>query len=287
MALVFVGTKPPQPPSLLEMVPPLYKFRSINESDFENCFTLKSLRESHVFFANMTTLNDPFEMGTYLNQVSDPETARNEFMNTDWSSSPIGRHLESLKKDVRREFLEMRWNDAEWREGFIEAWRKVDGFSDESKKFMSIFCASGTRDDGLLWAHYASGHRGIAIELDANADGVLRIARPVEYQEEFPIIDVLHDDAETKLRKGLLTKSRDWKYEQEFRALFPDLCEGLRHEVDPSVFVSISFGSKISDETREKVIEATRPLLSHVRFEQARLGKKTFSMTFESFSVTR
>jgi len=264
------------------MLPPLYKFRSINEDDHEKCLTLDSLRESYVFFSNVTNLNDPFEMGAYLDQVSDPEVARSEFMTTDWTGSKIGPILAKMGEEERERYLAERWNCDEWRNPFLEAWKGVDGFADELKARTSIYCASATRTDGLLWAHYGAGHRGIAIELNPNADEVLRSSLEVSYEKEFPIIDMLKDDGPTKMRKALLTKSDDWRYEKEFRAIYPAENAGVRHEVSPSVFVSIIFGAKITDKAREMVIEATRPRLSHVRFQQARLGKKSFAVEFEA-----
>ncbi len=265
------------------MIPPLYKFRSINENDFENCFTLDSLRESYVYFSNITTLNDPFEMGAYLDQVSNLEMARIEFMETDWSGSPLGDFLATITEEDREKFLSERWGCDEWRNQFLNGWKHVDGFSDDLKRLISIYCMSATRTDGLLWSHYASGHRGIAIELNANADEFLRNSFEVRYEEEFPVIDMLQDDAKTKLQKGLLTKSKDWRYEKEYRSIYPIEHAQVRHEVDPSTFVSITFGAKITGEARAKVIEATRPRLAHIRFEQARLGRKTFSVEFEEY----
>lgn len=261
------------------MIPPLFKFRTINE------YSLDELRESYVYFSNVTTLNDPFEMGVYLDQVSDLEAARIEFVTGNYTGSPIEEILETMDLESRKAYLEMRWNCDEWREPFLEAWKRVDGFGEEMKRRLSIYCASATRTDGLLWAHYASGHRGIAIELNHNADEVLRKSLRVQYQREFPTINVHRDNAETKLTKSLLTKSKDWSYEQEYRTIFPAERENVKHGVDPSVFVSITFGAKISEADRDKVIDATRPNLSHIRFEQARLGKRTFSVEFEEYRI--
>ena len=42
------------------MLPPLYKFRTVND------YTLESLREGYVYFSNPTTFNDPFELSVYI-----------------------------------------------------------------------------------------------------------------------------------------------------------------------------------------------------------------------------
>lgn len=261
------------------MIPPLFKFRAVNE------YSLEELRESYVYFSNVTTLNNPFEMGVHLDQISDLEAARVEFMTRDYLGSPIEQILGPMDPESRKAYLETRWNCDAWRKPFLEEWKKVDGFGDEMKRRLSIYCASATRTDGLLWAHYASGHRGIAIELNPNDDEVLRKVRKVKYQREFPIINVHRDNAETKLTKSLLTKSKDWSYEQEYRTIFPAERENVKHGVSPSVFVSITFGAKISEADRDKVIDATRPHLSHIRFEQARLGKRTFSVEFDEYRI--
>lgn len=263
------------------MLPPLYKFRSINERAPEKCLTLDSLRKSYVYYANVTTLNDPFEMGAYLDQVSDLEAAKRDFMNGDWAGSAIGEATSKMGPREKRAFLEERWNNHEWREMFIEAWKRQSAFTDDMKMLVSIFCSSATRTDGLLWSHYGDGHRGIAIGFNANADRELSNSREVLYDDEFPVIDMLRDSEEDRIRKGVLTKSSDWRYEKEFRSIYPKVSKGIRHEIDPSAFVSITFGARATPRTRDLVIAATRPRLSHVRFEVAKLGKKSFDVSFE------
>ena len=101
-----------------------------------------------------------------------------------------------------------------------------------NQKRSCLISVSKTAQNTVMWAHYADKHKGAVIGIDY--DKVFHeinkpcgiVMSPVEYSEERPKIDVLVDpeneDWHKKIIKSLLTKSIDWKYENEFRAIFLD-----------------------------------------------------------------
>ena len=79
-----------------------------------------------------------------------------------------------------------------------------------------------------MWAHYADKHNGICLEFDARKDQVGQGCR-VLYQDTFPRIGPDEFDNPSLLVDAvLLTKSRDWAYEDEYRILARD------EEADPT-----------------------------------------------------
>lgn len=129
-------------------------------------------------------------------------------------------------------------------------WKDITHLDPYAAEFHKILyskkvCAlSKHKNDILLWAHYANGHSGIAIEIDIPDDDITLVnSQPkddddkykvryrfntstyeVEYAKEFP--DVL-DGNESQIRepqayRALITKLWNWQYEGEFRIIQDD-----------------------------------------------------------------
>lgn len=104
---------------------------------------------------------------------------------------------------------------------------------DEYKNRQGTLCLSETHDNLLMWAHYASDHRGFVIEFDANyffkfSDDseentwLFEVSR-IKYREMrvldeprdfYEYVHGTHHEIET-------TKSTHWSYEQEWRMTRP------------------------------------------------------------------
>lgn len=86
---------------------------------------------------------------------------------------------------------------------------------------------AGTFDCHLLWAHYADGFNGVAIEVDLPDDDPL--IGNVEYRGVFAFVHyeptISPEDA---ARSVLLSKYQEWRYEQEVRILSKDKWYQLR-----------------------------------------------------------
>jgi hypothetical protein len=91
----------------------------------------------------------------------------------------------------------------------------------EHKQRLRVCSLSKTFDCHLLWAHYASGFDGLAIELELPEDDP-RI-RNVQYRGVFGYvgIDRVRDPGQVA-SEILSSKYQEWKYEQEVRVLIPD-----------------------------------------------------------------
>lgn len=81
---------------------------------------------------------------------------------------------------------------------------------------IGVSCFSETKDNLLMWSHYADEHKGVCIGFDTKIhffEGAWKVA----YQDEYPVITRPSDNPNTLLKKAILTKSSCWAYEQEWR----------------------------------------------------------------------
>ena len=85
-----------------------------------------------------------------------------------------------------------------------------------------------------VWAHYAEKHTGICLELNATVEQVGRVHR-VLYRDSFPTLGPDDfNDPEGLVDTVLLTKSKEWAYEGEYRIMARD--EGA----DPSFSLTMA-----------------------------------------------
>ena len=160
-----------------------------------------------------------------------------------------------------------------------------------------LLSVSKTASNTVMWAHYSEKHKGIVIGIDFDKvfyeiDKIICGLKlnQVEYSEQRPKINVLTDfevPPESFFRT-ILTKSSEWKYEQEFRAVFHiDTLEKLQKyglaclkdfsgkqtwylRLNPESIRKVIFGLYTEDSLKLKIknlIEKTE--LQHVKLYQA------------------
>jgi len=81
---------------------------------------------------------------------------------------------------------------------------------------MRVYCLSVLPGSTLMWSHYSANHRGICLEFDKN-NTLIEKARPVRYKDSYP--EWTPQGAMDDLLALVLTKSKDWCYEREFRIM--------------------------------------------------------------------
>lgn len=122
---------------------------------------------------------------------------------------------------------------------------------DQDKDSLGVSSFSLTCDEILLWTHYASNHKGICIEVDADIDRSPDVSlETVKYRSHIPWL---------KQRNGLplsatdilSTKIAKWKYEQEIRAF----CNGKDLKYRVGIITRVILGVRIEDTIRNLVEE--------------------------------
>ena len=124
----------------------------------------------------------------------------------------------SLQQVIKKELL-----NSETLDNFRNNWRGT-------VNNMRILCLCESHTKTSMWYHYADKYKGVVIEFLCNddSDSPWRIARPIEYIDDEPIVSTAdgwarlfmmpNEEALSKLLDiCLYSKSEDWGYEKEWR----------------------------------------------------------------------
>ena len=133
---------------------------------------------------------------------------------------------------------------------------------DQYKDTTRIASLSADGKDFLMWSHYASGHRGIVIEIDIPDDE--KYLHEVNYS---PFDAVINNEIESKgdYKNVLLSKTESWSYEEEYRILYNSNYYPLYHPPR-----KIIFGGLI-DHNHKEIL--SRALQGKIEFVSARIDR--------------
>jgi hypothetical protein len=199
---------------------------------------IEPIAESYFYLPNRTQLNDPTE-GVYINEI---HQEINGFL--------TGLTSFGETADLRRSFYD-----------FLAQLER-------SRNNSGIFSLSKTAEDELLWAYYANGHSGIAIEY--NLDKLKRFLPPnnsriieVNYLENPNVVDIqmLEQEPNAAIDKMLGSKSKNWSHESELRVVVENICGKMPH--DYRAVESITFGLNVRPDIQAQIFEMTKAKVKH------------------------
>lgn len=134
---------------------------------------------------------------------------------------------------------------------------------------IGVLCLSSRFNSTLMWSHYANQHRGVCVEYDVSGLTSQSLHK-VSYGESRKVLAsqirdwVLREDrvARQAVDKAcLLTKSREWKYESEWRLLGQ---VGLQES--PMRLKSVIFGMRCPYALRYTLVKALEDRADSVKF---------------------
>ncbi len=169
------------------------------------------LRDKRLFFSDPHDFNDPWDCKPWFDYrpMLDDLVKREEmiaFLRCLVSPEMLANPLRAVYEDRLR-----RDNDALVKEVEIYSC----GLGEQIRK-RRVYCLSVLPDSTLMWSHYSADHRGICLEFDKN-NALIEKARPVRYRDTYP--EWTPQGAVNDPLELILTKSKDWCYEREFRIM--------------------------------------------------------------------
>lgn len=250
----------------MNVVPPniLYKYFRFDEyKSMDNLFNDKKL------YFRRPNFNDPFDTK----------------INFDINLS-LAEKVQFAKKMARYNVKNNNSNyNAEFRKFF-------KGFSNQSLKeniYKSIqsstfLCLSEERSNLLMWAHYADCHKGICVGFDFADVNLFNGIVPlkVNYTQNYPC-DKL--DVENFIDNVILTKSKDWAYENEWRLIFTNTQPNFKF-INSWNIREVIFGCCIDQEN----LKTTKALLTkrefaHLKIYIAEKSLNKFQLELKQISI--
>jgi hypothetical protein len=243
----------------------IYKFRGIGtfRRDVRDL-----LERRQVWLARPTSLNDPYDLRPAVRVP--PPSRRERYIRMEIAARPPGYPASKV-----RYLCELLCTSPVHRRRFL------DDFYKNALDALGVGCFSRPVESSVLWAHYASNHRGFAVGYRAYTDGTLDALRafPVSYSSRRPWLYPF-GPAPDCLRI-IASKSRQWAYEGEWRyvRLADDGGAGLM-EVPVGAIVEVRLGLHIAPWHAARVVAAARRLPDQPRILEARLHAERSELLF-------
>jgi hypothetical protein len=160
----------------------------------------------------ISEVNDPLECLPFLYCPEDKSALEELYFSAlnHLGMPPSAEYKQKLEKGEISKIVEDNMRD------FIRVWNQRN----------YLLSASKTARSTVMWAHYADKHKGVVIGIDFDSifPSTIKLSdslmAPVDYSEHRPKVNLLHKFTTEKSREIALTKSADWIYEEEFRAVF-------------------------------------------------------------------
>ncbi|WP_272525265.1 DUF2971 domain-containing protein [Providencia sp. PROV196] len=153
-----------------------------------------------------------------------------------------------------------------------------------------VLCLSKSKNNPLMWPHYADSHKGVMFELSEphfNIDSSICIDT-VSYQENIPKLDrsdllginsyLFKDNTTDLIKKNIFIKSSEWSYEQEVR-LFRAITDENRLLAFPKeAFKSIYLGCRMKEHEKKEIINQIKKHLPNISIFQLEINKTKYQL---------
>lgn len=244
----------------------LYKYQSFKKNPINN------IRERTIWFSKPCGLNDPFDMSISIRfgrKKSDFQELA-DFIEKDTGLKPDAKHLTNGLINQK----------------FISSCRNI--YDCEMKRRNEMFQQWGVAsfseipDNILLWSHYADGHKGFCIEFDTSYFPFINLKKvhKVIYRDSYPYVHPKYVLETNEFPfTSLITKSKKWKYEQEWRILSTDGDTSIVYEIN--ALTSICFGCLMPADQISKICQLLKN--SNITFYKMKISDKTYRLIPEIY----
>ena len=130
---------------------------------------------------------------------------------------------------------------------------QYESYMEEINHRTRVLCFTAVRDDILMWSHYSAGHTGICLRFKIANDGPFADVKRVRYSRTSPRIDLLHDPEGHIVMTSMLSKSRHWSYEKEWRLVLPH-CKQDHIHFPPDQLIGVILGCEMDRDAKSQVL---------------------------------
>ena len=232
----------------------LYKYLKLEKYGNLHEHTLKILTERKIWYPRPERFNDPFDCDLWLD---DSVTFEEYLVLAEIEGRRKGKTKVEIDKKIASIVSRGQTVPTEYRNNVKAG---VEEFHRSTREY-GVLVLSSICDSIPMWAHYADTHKGICIEFERHDDNVLgdyRITRPIRYEKDYPVIsylDIVRNPNGSTSRRTLTTKSAQWKYENEWRAL---ITTGDMKFALPGEISAVIFGIRTEDEHKREIAKLLR-----------------------------
>ena len=261
----------------------LYRYQSWNSPHGQ-----RMIVEDELFLASAGSFNDPLEARVPLRyDLGTDAQVREVFLRHAPEQYPdmTLEQIQILAQQYLEKGLFKNPNHLEWFKDF----QYIKNIRD-----FGICPLSATNSSILMWAHYADAHKGYCVGFDVQAlqefkesypagIDVLFDIYPVEYIDEFPIINPFDMSVEDLIIRPLTIKSIQWGYEREYR-LISIAGANLPLRLNPNIISRVFLGCNMPEPQREEIIECLKNKSYKIELWEAKISEEFFGVYFTNIN---
>lgn len=259
---------------MIDPLPPrLYKYEPPTSQ------TLQNLKSQTIYFGSPRNFNDGFDcaMQPEIADLSDEdvELMRTEMLSDGrWPPEFRGRLAVTPAGMLRQDLMRV-------------GRRAMENQKDDFLDRCGVTCFSEINDNVLMWAHYSGKSQGVCLEFDSRFDPLTKAVK-VRYEPKFPSINFARDLDIASGVQGILrlysTKSKDWAYEREWRAIHSE--KNTKFGYEAQALTGVYFGPDASRESIEITCLVLLGQNRSVKFYRGKRSETEFRIVFEEFTYT-
>lgn len=177
--------------------------------------------------------------------------------------------------------------------------KKINSLIKNDLNRSRVLCVTETNDNVVMWSHYANEHRGVCLRLEYidEIDNLFLAAKPVRYQDKFPIFPTAEKFAKHLTGEKFIdlprlldeipyVKHLDWSYGKEWRVYIPyesshSSCGYDDWEENPRVFGVIYLGCRIDSTEAVELMHIVEQKYPHMTVYQAKQSTSQFAIEYE------
>ena len=231
----------------------LHKYRTIDS-------TKKMLENNSMWFSSPKNFNDPFDC-----QI---------IPNTNNTESEIRKFLRDNINDLSDSEID---NLAKITFNQPSKWKNtIEKTFDSIINSTGICCFTENPKNLLMWSHYTDCHKGVCLKFNLLKDPSFFVyPLPVNYQDKYPDYNHLGDRNDL-IKDIILTKSSDWKYENEIRVMKLNKIGLVPFKKE--CLEEIIFGYRTEQKDIDSIMELSKSRGFNIEFKRS--GVSTFDVTF-------
>lgn len=281
-----------------------YKYREFNT------YTLDSLCSDEVYFSNPKDFNDPFDCNPSIKCDSSIEELKElltvlitnriekEVLSNLKKSKLKGENAHAHAKRValhkaKQVLHEIAYESTNPEYTSAEAEERcslTQAITIEIKEHYTkgVFSLAADCLNPLMWSHYADEHNGICIGYSVERDPKPKPQKAIYNGGRVIKTSVIHKaivrglkSATNKLEQAiLLRKSREWRYEKEWRLIGS---QGIQDS--PLLLREIVFGLRCKASVKYTVVKALENRLFDVKFYEIRIAGDGYELNKEELNI--
>lgn len=242
-------------------------------TDF-NIHSLLNLVSQSIYFSSPNSFNDPYDCS--LKPIVEHPTDED----AELIRANILEHVDWTSKQAEIDYKNMPLSQLK-SELVAQSETSQKEISDKIVSQMGISCFSSKNDNLTMWSHYGGNHNGFCLAFDTGTGPFTDRFYHVKYEIAVPvmnIVDLVINKNIDSIQLLFCTKSKDWKYEDEWRLFH--LEGGTSYCYGNESLKAIYFGPEMSPQAQYILYIITRDVSPHVELYTGRRSDTEFKVDF-------